>query len=200
MHESKTHILKVAFILFLQKSFKEVTMKEIVEKTGLSKGAFYHYFPSKEEVFIEIIRTFYFKMMAIPFDQFSQKSFYEFYHDYVDYAIGEFMELKNLLDDKNDEDDINYFTLIFDAINLFPGFKEQVKEHHALELKAWTEAAKRGKASGELKSVMTGEQIARIFVYSNDGIGLHLITEGQIRQLRKEMLLLWDSFYKQIKA
>ena len=200
MNNSREHILKVAFILFLQKSFKAVTMKEIVEKTGLSKGAFYHYFSSKEELFTEILNTYYFRMMAVPFGQFSQKSFYEFYHDYIGHVIGEFMKLKEILDDTNDEDDINYFTLVFDAMNLFPGFKEQIKEHHVLELTAWADAVNRGRERGEIKSVMTNEQIARMFVYSSDGLGLHLIMEGRIRQLKQEMLQLWDGFYRQIKV
>jgi AcrR family transcriptional regulator len=200
MNNSREHILKVALILFLQKSFKEVTLKEIVLKTGLSKGAFYHYFSSKEELFIEVFRTFYLKMMSINFEELNQVSFYGFYHDYVDYAMGSFMELKNLINDTNDEDDINYFTLAFDAIKIFPGFKDKMVEHHAQELTAWAEAVARGKASGELKTLMTDEQIARMFVYSNDGIGLHLIMEGRIRQLGKDMLALWDSFYNQIKA
>jgi AcrR family transcriptional regulator len=200
MNNSREHILKVAFILFLQKSFKAVTMREIVEKTGLSKGAFYHYFSSKEELFNEVISTFYLKMMAVEFEKFSQESFYGFYHDYVDYLMREFMGLKELLNDTNDEDDINYFLLIFDALNIFPDYNEFVKKHHARELAAWAEAAARGKASGELNSVMTDEQIARMFVYSNDGIGLHLIQEGRVRQLGTEMLALWDGFYKQLKA
>jgi AcrR family transcriptional regulator len=200
MKESREHILKVALVLFLQKSFKAVTMKEIVEKTGLSKGAFYHYFSSKEELFNEVIRTFYLKMMAIEFEKFDQKSFYGFYHNYVDYVMREFMGLKNLLNDTNDEDDINYLLLAFDAINIFPDYNQLVTEHHARELTAWAEAVARGKASGELHSVMTDEQIARMFVYSSDGIGLHLIQEGRIRQLGTEMLALWDGFYKQIKA
>jgi AcrR family transcriptional regulator len=200
MNNSREHILKVALILFLQKSFKEVTMKEIVLKTGLSKGAFYHYFASKEELFIEVFTTFYLKMMSIKFEEFNQKSFYSFYHDYVDFAMDSFMELKNLINDTNDEDDINYFILAFDAIKIFPGFKEKVEEHHARELTAWAEAVARGKATGELNTVMTDEQIARMFVYSNDGIGLHLIMEGKVKQLGKNMLALWDSFYNQIKA
>jgi len=44
MNDTREHILKVAFNLFLLKSYKEVTMAELVEKTGMSKGAFYHYF------------------------------------------------------------------------------------------------------------------------------------------------------------
>ncbi|MDR3129397.1 MAG: TetR/AcrR family transcriptional regulator [Tannerellaceae bacterium] len=51
MKEVKEHILKTALTLFLQKSFKEVIMNDIVEKTGMSKGAFYHYYSSKEKVF-----------------------------------------------------------------------------------------------------------------------------------------------------
>ena len=34
-------------------------MKEIVEKTGLSKGAFYHHFSSKEILFKEIVLMFF---------------------------------------------------------------------------------------------------------------------------------------------
>ena len=200
MNESREHILKVAFTLFMQKSFKAVTMKEIVQKTGLSKGAFYHYFSSKEELFIEITRTFYLKMMTVDFNQFDKTSFYKFYHDYIDYAAKAFMKLKNILNDTNDEDDITYFTVAFDAMNLFPGFKEQVKKNHHIEMEAWTEAVGRGKASGELKSVMTDEQIARMFIYSSDGSGLHLIMEGQVKQVHREVLALWDGFYNQIKA
>jgi AcrR family transcriptional regulator len=35
----------------MQKGYKEVTMKDIVDNAELSKGAFYHYFDSKEKVF-----------------------------------------------------------------------------------------------------------------------------------------------------
>ncbi len=41
---TREHILKVSLYLFLQKGFKEVTMREIVEKSEMSKGAIYHYF------------------------------------------------------------------------------------------------------------------------------------------------------------
>lgn len=55
MIDSKEQILKIALLLFLQKGFKGVTMNEIVKMSEFSKGAFYHYFSSKEEVFKEVI-------------------------------------------------------------------------------------------------------------------------------------------------
>jgi AcrR family transcriptional regulator len=58
MNDTKEHIITTSLKLFLQKNFKEVTMKEIVNATRLSKGAFYHYFESKEKVFKEVVRHF----------------------------------------------------------------------------------------------------------------------------------------------
>ena len=88
MKESKEHILKVAFYLFLQKGFKEVTMKEIVEKTGLSKGAFYHYFKSKEQLFFEVNDYFLTILAEVHYKQFSQSSLRQFYKDYLDRISG----------------------------------------------------------------------------------------------------------------
>src|ERR1039457_5565225 len=81
MKDTKQHILQIAFTLFLQKSFKEVTMNEIVAATKLSKGAFYHYFTSKEQLFEEVINRFYLQLANIDYSQFSHKSLKSFIGD-----------------------------------------------------------------------------------------------------------------------
>lgn len=83
MNDTRNHILNVSSKLFLQKSFKEVTMKEIVEQTGMSKGAFYHHFKSKEQLFMEVINNLI-SSMNIDYSKLSKDSLYEFYHDYID--------------------------------------------------------------------------------------------------------------------
>ena len=128
MSDSKEHIITVACKLFLQKSFKEVTMKEIVEKTGLSKGAFYHYFESKEQLFLEVLDFFFTSVMTHAYDTYSRESFYKFYHDYANevktYCIYYLEKFKG--DESENELAMNYFTLAFDAIKLFPEFKEKM--------------------------------------------------------------------------
>ena len=47
---SKKRIAQTAMTLFLQKGYEETTMREIVHKSGRSKGAIYHHFPSKQEI------------------------------------------------------------------------------------------------------------------------------------------------------
>lgn len=200
MHDSREHILKTAFILFLKKNYKEVTLKEIVERSGLSKGAFYHYFPSKEKLFHEIVDSFYFTGLKIDFDRFSKNSFYEFYHDVLDYSIKKFMEMKGFLGDTDDEDDITYFSLMLDAVKLFPGFNEKIKKLHTQELAGWEHAAQSAVDRGEIKSKMTAYQIAQLFIYSSDGITPHLIMDGRIREVHHEIQALWDGIYDDLKA
>ena len=47
---SKEKILNAAGEVFAQKGFDAATMQDIMEKCGLSKGAIYHHFKSKEEI------------------------------------------------------------------------------------------------------------------------------------------------------
>ena len=58
MSPTKEHIILTSFRLFLQKGYKEVTMSMLVKATGLSKGAFYHYYKSKDEVLDDIIMDY----------------------------------------------------------------------------------------------------------------------------------------------
>lgn len=200
MNETKSFILETSFKLFLQKSFKEVTMKEIVKETGLSKGAFYHYFESKEQLFNEIVDTYYMNFFAIDYSKFNQQSLYEFYHDYLNYVNTGINELTTRFDAGKNQIVINYYLLIFDALNLYPGFLEKAQEMTKREFAYWVQIVKTARENGEINTLMTDEQIARIFVSSNDGIGLHEIMFGRVNDMSKTITNVWDGFYSVIKA
>lgn len=55
---TKEYIKKKAYTLFAQKGFKEVTMKDICEATGLSRGGLYGHYESTDQIFFEIISSF----------------------------------------------------------------------------------------------------------------------------------------------
>jgi AcrR family transcriptional regulator len=52
--ERKNQILDAATQVFMQKGFDKARMDDIVEETGLSKGALYWYFKSKYDIIISI--------------------------------------------------------------------------------------------------------------------------------------------------
>jgi AcrR family transcriptional regulator len=49
---TRAHVLAIALDLFREKGFDEATMRDIAASAGLSLGAAYHYFPSKEAIIL----------------------------------------------------------------------------------------------------------------------------------------------------
>jgi TetR/AcrR family transcriptional regulator, transcriptional repressor for nem operon len=199
MINTREHILNVSFNLFLQKSFKEVTLKEIVENTGMSKGAFYHYFSSKEQLFLEIIQNAISSVIEI-YKRLDKESLYQFYHDYL-------RTIKNLNqifpNDNGDKTgtDLNIYFLFFDGIKLFPDFKEKLQISMHAELDAWKEIVQIARKKGEIKSSLTDEQIAKLFIFSADGVGMqNTITKNSSEEVKDSLLELWDALYNELKC
>lgn len=55
--ERRQSILQAAKEIFLQQGFKAASMSEISRIAGGSKATLYSYFPSKEQLFLEVIRS-----------------------------------------------------------------------------------------------------------------------------------------------
>lgn len=198
MKDTKQHILDTAFKLFLKKTFKEVTMKEIVEATALSKGAFYHYFSSKEQLFREIVETYYLTQMLIGYEQFDQSSLQAFYNDFLNHVDTK----ENALSAEEDTN-TNYFSLVFEAIRLFPETKVKFAENDATEIKIWANVIAQAKKNGEIKAEMSDEYIAQIFLFSVDATSLRVMMldeKNNRKALKQKLIGFWDSFYKQLKA
>ena len=53
--DTRKMILESASELFAEKGFKDVSMSDICEKTGLSRGGLYRHYSSTSEIFREII-------------------------------------------------------------------------------------------------------------------------------------------------
>lgn len=54
LEKRKAHIIKSAFNVFSRKGYALTSMDDIVKEASVSKGGIYHYFKSKEEIFLEI--------------------------------------------------------------------------------------------------------------------------------------------------
>jgi AcrR family transcriptional regulator len=54
----KEKIIETSIELFDQKGFKETSVQDIVEAIGVTKGTFYYYFKSKEELLKDICLTY----------------------------------------------------------------------------------------------------------------------------------------------
>ncbi len=202
MKNTKEDILNVSLGLFLQNGFNEVTMQEIVEKTGMSKGAIYHYFKSKKQLFLEVIDKTLVSAVRIEYSKFSTDSLYQFYHDYLNHFYDYTKQfLTNSKNNISNDQRMNYTTLILDALKRFPQFHEKLIGSRQLELNAWENIVRTARAKGEINSHMDDVQIAEMFVYSADGVGItSIFLKWKSGKPRYTLTYLWDSFYELIKA
>jgi AcrR family transcriptional regulator len=55
--DTKKEILKIAKKLFGKKGYLQTSIEDILTELGLTKGALYHHFQNKREIFYEVCRT-----------------------------------------------------------------------------------------------------------------------------------------------
>lgn len=57
-NKTKAKIAKVAWKLFHEKGYDETTIDDIILESGTSKGSFYHYYSSKDELLVSLPEVF----------------------------------------------------------------------------------------------------------------------------------------------
>ncbi len=53
--DKKNQILDAALQIFVKKGYSETRMDDIVQRSGMSKGAIYHHYSSKKDLFLDLI-------------------------------------------------------------------------------------------------------------------------------------------------
>lgn len=202
--DTREHILEVSLMLFLQKSFKAVTMKEIVTKTGLSKGAFYHYFESKEKVFEEVVKYYFSNIMVNgDYEHYDKSSLKAFSNQIIEETFKKTDYFEKLNKSNKEYRDLNQYFLIFDAVTHIKSFRDDFNKHNQMELDAWTKIINHAKKTGEIKTKLSGKAIAKMYLFMGDGYGMHFILKksnmAEMRKSMKEIKKLWDDFYQLLK-
>jgi len=52
----RAQLLELGFGLFSERPFSDVSVDEIADRAGISKGLLYHYFPSKRELYVACVK------------------------------------------------------------------------------------------------------------------------------------------------
>lgn len=55
--ERKQQLVDAAVVLFAERGYAATRIADICERAGVAKGLFYWYFPTKDDLFVELVRT-----------------------------------------------------------------------------------------------------------------------------------------------
>jgi hypothetical protein len=135
--------------------------------------------------------------MVIDYNKFSHASLAKFLFEYKK-GMSQSAEL--VLDGGINGVTLNYFLPMIDALKILPGFKEWLIKARKKELNAWKKIVTIARRNGEIKTVMTDEQVAKLFVYSGDGIGIGLMLASKSKHMAHEVESVWQAIYDSIKV
>ena len=205
--KTKEHILNQAFKLFLQKSYKEVTMEELQASTGLSRGGLYHHFnkrgakyKGKEAIFQATVERFFFSMAEEPLnlEEMQQRGFLENFQAYLNHKQS---LMDNMLKSTGLEElDSNYFMLMLQSVQYFPEMREKIREQVVQETKNWSKVIELAQKQGEIRKDLDAAILAQHIYYLLDGLEMHLVMMGNINEeVYKEITTMISQLYDLIK-
>jgi len=195
MEDSRNHIIQTAAKLFLEKSYKAVTFQELKEKTGFSQGAFFYYFKNKLEIFEAVIDMFINHSAAVDFTKLPQTSL----SDFLDAYFPELKKIRTGFGALEASTTANHYALIFEALRIIPAFKNKVNHHESKALEAWTKIVGAARKNKEIKTVLSDEQVARLFINASHGIVINLIMSSNTAEIERETSAAWGNLYLLIK-
>ncbi len=162
--KTKQEIRDAAYRLFEEKGFKEVTMKDICEQTGLSRGGLYRHYESTEQIFLEIVNAFSDQQKDEVFAKMEQ---------HVPAAV----ILEELLSkyEREMNDSENSFSLAICEYYSSPAVSKEnnsVKRQYEVSKSTWTALINYGMGTKEFKHV-DPESIFHVLVFVYQGVRMY---------------------------
>lgn len=195
MNETRNIILLSALRLFLQRGYKEVTMKDILNASGQAKGTFYYHFKDKERVFEEAAKYFIENYIVLNFNRIPCDSVYEYMKAYL-HTKAKLAQKMTLLGDNS-----RLLLFLNQASVRVSTLGEIIQRQEENEINAWTKALNNGRENGEITSNLTNETIINLFMHTYQGIRSEQFKElygnsEALHRIKED----WEAIYSLIKG
>ena len=207
MNDTKERILSIALYHFIQKPYIEVTMSEILNVSGLSKGGFYHHFSSKELLYREVIDKYILGTFKMEYEHFNSNPyelpFNEFVPAYLKSTFGHLLEITNseLGDLKLNIKDINPYMVMFDMLKYYKGFGSILNELHNNEIAMFKTFIDKAKEKGEIRKEIDSLSLANHVHIMMHGIGVLAMFDNSLeRNIENDIRNQFNDLYQLIKV
>ena len=189
---TKDLILSTAFRLFASENFESVSMSRLEKTTGLSKGAFYHHFKSKEEIFIAAMDKYYFEGLT-PCEISDTICFKAFIDNRINDIETKAKALKSLL--KLKKGNTSSFGLMNTALLHYPDFASTVREKQNGEESVWESVIISAQQKGELNTMLNPKLLSGQFLALIDGTGIRCMLSDRVNETIENTKALLNHLY-----
>ncbi|HEY3370623.1 MAG TPA: TetR/AcrR family transcriptional regulator [Prolixibacteraceae bacterium] len=196
MSDTREYIIDQAYSLFLSRSYEAVSISEISKAIGLTKGALYHHFRNKEELFMAVIDKNV-KIDKLDFDpeNITLLNYIEVCQKKAQEIVGHTYSADPAYIPHN------LLALFIDAFRHYPGFAEKKESLIQSEIAKNKKVLDLAIARGEIRNDINTEVMAEIFFTINTGVARSLIHTNMnqklaIQQLKEQLEQLYKLLVK----
>lgn len=192
---TKERIIEEAFKLFLTHNFEKVSIADLEQAVGKTRGAIFYFFKHKEEIFNEVIDTYIIKTQnpseKFNFDEdISLQQFIYRYINGINTTMSKMLSLSVVNIYKG------YFSLYLQASRIYPNFAEIMTQNSVEEINIWEKVINQAIQSKEIKEVDT-RRYATLFRSCFLGLAFDRCLSYGLNT--DELLAIYQDIYKQIK-
>jgi TetR/AcrR family transcriptional regulator, transcriptional repressor for nem operon len=195
MGNTREYIIDQAYGLFLSHSYEAVSISEISKAIGFTKGALYHHFRNKEELFTAVIDKYLIiDEVSVNTNDISLKEFLEL-------TVKKSQEIINKSYSSNPAYiPLNLLSLLIDACRHYPEFALKKQDLIHSEINKNKKILDLAVENGEIKKDLNTAAFAEMIFTLNTGVArnlIHNITDAEtaIRIMRNQ----FHELYKLIK-
>lgn len=182
--KTEHEILGTAFDLFLEKGFSEVSTNELIRAAGLTKGGFYYYFKSREELDQRVVETYIRPFFTKPVEKMQE--IWEGKRKDISteeliwncfFMPQRFVNFQNALG--REIIFRNYYFLLYESMKKFPEVEGYFKEFNHKKGKMLYQILERGRNRGEITKTIDLENYVTMILAMQDGImALKVLDDG----------------------
>ena len=194
MNDTRENIIDQAYGLFLSRSYEAVSILDISKAIGLTKGALYHHFTNKEELFKAVIDKYlFFAELSIPAPDTTLKQLISHTIDKASEIVnGFFTNLPTFIP-------ISYMALMIDALRHYPGFAAEKEQLLAREVEKIKLVLDHAISRGEIRNDIDSEIMATNYFSLTLGIAQNLFQNNSPKMAIESFRKQFDEFYKILK-
>jgi len=192
--ETREYIIDKSYRLFLCRSYEAVSISEISKAIGFTKGALYHHFANKKDLFKAVIDK-YMDLRICAVDDINVSVY-----DYIEQVI-EHSEsvIKHVFGEMPRQSSLNYFALYIDAFRHYPEFIKAKGNFIQQELGKLQQILQSGIEKKEIRADIDIEILASNIFSLSVGMMMDLLhrnsSESAVSTLRRQLM----EYYKLIK-
>jgi TetR/AcrR family transcriptional regulator, transcriptional repressor for nem operon len=194
MNDTREYIIDQAYKLFLNKSYEAVSISEISQSIGFTKGALYHHFVNKEDLFKAVIDK-YLRIISLGEIKYDI-TLEEYIKEIIDYV----RQIVNTtcIDDQPFEP-ISYLTLMIDALRHYPGFAEKHEDFFNSEIDKLKIVIERAVKNGEIREDINTTLTALNLFSLSTGVAANLFRSDSPSEAISTFQSQMIEFYKILK-